>query len=103
MINAGILLLLIPKVPQNEGILTGKLFEYIGSHSPILAIGPEGGDVENIINETNSGIYVSYKNAENISNSDIQELYQTAVNSKSEKFSRKSITNELVGLISRNS
>jgi hypothetical protein len=103
MVNAGILLLLIPKVLQNEGILTGKLFEYIGSQSPILAIGPEGGDVESIINETNSGVYVSYKNAENISNTDIQELYQTEVNSKSEKFSRKSITNELVRLISDNS
>lgn len=100
MINAGILLLLIPKVPQNEGILTGKLFEYIGSKSPILVIGPEGGDVEAIIKETNSGVYINYNNAVHISNTDIQELYKTRVNSKSEKYSRKSITKELVRLIS---
>ena len=100
MINAGILLLLIPKVPQNEGILTGKLFEYIGSKSPILAIGPQGGDVESIIADTNSGLYFSYNNANNISKEDIMKLYSTETNKNSEEFSRKNITKKLVSLIS---
>ncbi len=99
MINAGILLLLIPKVPQNEGILTGKLFEYIGAKSPILAIGPENGDVEGIITETNSGLYYSYENSKNISKLDIENLYKVKTNNKSEEFSRKNITKKLVDLI----
>lgn len=99
MINAGILLLLIPKVPQNEGILTGKLFEYIGSKSPILAIGPKNGDVEGIIKETNSGFYFTYENAIDISKSNIDSLYNIKTNDNSKEYSRNNITQRLVKLI----
>ncbi len=99
MINAGILLLLIPKVPQNEGILTGKLFEYLGSKTPILAIGPINGDVESIIAETNSGLYYSYENLSNIKDSSLQDLYSKKSNTFSEKYSRKNTTKALVDLL----
>jgi glycosyltransferase involved in cell wall biosynthesis len=45
------LLLLIPEVENNEGILTGKIFEYIASRKPIIGIGPENGDASKILAE----------------------------------------------------
>jgi hypothetical protein len=54
------LLLVIDKVPNNLGFLTGKLFDYLGAKKPILAIGPTGGDAEKIIHETNSGWFLDY-------------------------------------------
>ncbi|WKZ69404.1 MAG: glycosyltransferase family 4 protein [Melioribacteraceae bacterium] len=56
IINADMLLLSIPNTQNNEGILTGKLFEYIGSNNFILCIGPKNGDAAKIISELNCGI-----------------------------------------------
>jgi glycosyltransferase involved in cell wall biosynthesis len=53
-----LLLLSIPKVKDNEGVLTGKLFEYLASRKPILCIGPPHGDAAKIINDCNAGITV---------------------------------------------
>lgn len=55
MQDADVLLLVIPDVSGAEGILTGKLFEYIGSGSPILGIGPCTGEAARILNETQAG------------------------------------------------
>ncbi|RIH64615.1 glycosyltransferase [Mariniphaga sediminis] len=56
------LLLVIPDVKNNEGILTGKIFEYLASQKPILLVGPENGDAARIIRETKSGLVCDYKN-----------------------------------------
>ncbi len=55
MQTASLLLLLIPAVKNDKGILTGKLFEYIGSGRPIVGIGNPQGDAGTILCETNSG------------------------------------------------
>ncbi len=49
------LLLFIPNVPNNEGILTGKLFEYLASEKKILLFGPEKGDAMKLIKECGAG------------------------------------------------
>lgn len=67
MANADLLLLLIPQTSKNEGIITGKLFEYIASGNPVLGFGPENGDAASILNETNTGHMTDYgKNPENV-------------------------------------
>ena len=53
--NADVLLLIIPNIEKNEGILTGKLFEYLGSHKSILFIGPPNGDAAQIIRKCKAG------------------------------------------------
>ena len=45
---------------DTKAIIPGKLFEYMASETPILAIGPKDSDVERIIKETNTGYYFSY-------------------------------------------
>ena len=50
------LLLFIPNVPNNEGILTGKLFEYLASEKKILLFGPEKGDAMKLIKECGAGV-----------------------------------------------
>ena len=49
------LLLFIPSVPNNEGILTGKLFEYLAAGRKILLFGPMNGDAMRLINECEAG------------------------------------------------
>jgi glycosyltransferase involved in cell wall biosynthesis len=60
MLNASLLLLVIPDVKENKGILTGKLFEYLAAKRPILCIGPVDGDAAAIIQQCESGITINY-------------------------------------------
>ena len=55
MRTSDMLLLIIPDSRGAEGILTGKLFEYLGAERTILGIGPAKGDAATIINECNAG------------------------------------------------
>jgi hypothetical protein len=59
-----LLLLVIPKVKNNQGILTGKFFEYLASQKPLLAIGPTDGDLAKIIGETGCGSMFAYDDGE---------------------------------------
>ncbi len=56
MRQAHLLLLITPKVKNSEGIIPGKLFEYLGTGNPILAISDDStSDVGLIIKATKSG------------------------------------------------
>lgn len=57
-----ILLLIEINSEDTRCIIPGKLFEYMVSNRPILAIGPKGSDVARIIKETNTGNYFYYSN-----------------------------------------
>lgn len=60
MVNSDLLILLINDYPQNKGMLTTKLFEYLGAKVPILCIGPQDGDANTIIKECEAGVCVDY-------------------------------------------
>ena len=100
-----VLLLLIPNVKNNKGILTGKLFEYLKAKRPILAIGPEKGDLATILQETNSGVIVNF-DAEEKLKLEIVALYQkykedklTVNFSNIEKYHRKELTKKLASIL----
>ncbi len=61
-----VLLLVEIDSPDTRCIIPGKLFEYMAAERPILAIGPEGADVESIIKATNSGVFTTYSEKEKI-------------------------------------
>jgi len=103
--KAQVLLLLIPNVKKCKGILTGKLFEYLSAKRPILAIGPEDGDLADVIEDTNAGVIVDFDNDDKLS-SEILKLYDQykkgnlEVNSKNtNKYHRKELTKKVAFII----
>jgi len=68
MAQASLLLFVIPKTQNKHLIITGKLFEYIASATPILSIGPLNGDAANVILQTNRDPIINYDDKENIKN-----------------------------------
>lgn len=58
LLDSHLLLLFIETGPEARGILTGKLFEYLGSGRPILALAPEGEAAE-VIRSSRAGMVVS--------------------------------------------
>ena len=98
-------MLLIPNVKNNKGILTGKLFEYLKAKRPILAMGPEDGDLATILKETNAGVIVNF-NAEEKLKLQLLELYQKYKEEKLvvsatniEKYHRKELTKNLASIL----
>lgn len=63
MREAALLLLSINRVPGAEGIPTGKLYEYLASGRPVLALGPVNGDAARILEETGGGRLFDFEDA----------------------------------------
>ena len=100
-------LLLLIEIDSEETkcIIPGKLFEYMVSSRPIIAIGPKGSDVEEIISETNTGNYFLYSEYTDLKKTILVHyeafkqgnLKSNAIGLK--KYSRRSLTESLVKLI----
>jgi len=86
-------------------IIPGKLFEYMASETPILAVGPNSSDVEHILKATNTGHYFYYNDKERIKSQILLyfEAYKSnrlAVNAIGlEQYSRRSLTKRLSEII----
>lgn len=100
-----VLLLLIPQVDGAEGIITGKLFEYITSNRPILAIAPSNGDASKIISTTKTGVVIDFNDEIQLKVA-ILEFYKKYKNGKLEvrpeniaQFHRKNLTKKLAQII----
>jgi glycosyltransferase involved in cell wall biosynthesis len=57
--KAQVLLLLTWNHPDEKGVYTGKLFDYLAAQRPVLAMGIPGSVIEELLDETQSGLYVS--------------------------------------------
>lgn len=55
-----VLLLIEINSSATKSIIPGKLFEYMVSERPIIAIGPKGSDFAEIITNTNTGVFFDY-------------------------------------------
>jgi glycosyltransferase involved in cell wall biosynthesis len=66
-------LLLTWKNPDETGVLTGKIFEYLAAKRPVLSYGVEKGSVKDLIEETNAGFHA--RNLEELKNI-IEKLYK---------------------------
>lgn len=100
-----ILLLIEIDSDETKCIIPGKLFEYMVSNRPIVAIGPKDSDVEKIIQETNTGNYFNYTDYDLLKTT-ILEHYKAYKNKSLQvhpiglqKYSRKSLTEALSKLL----
>ena len=100
-----VLLLIEIDSEDTKSIIPGKLFEYMVSNRPIIAIGPRDSDFAEIITNTNTGVFFDYSDKVKLK-SVILDFYNQFLEGKLQsngvglqKFSRKNLTKELAQLL----
>jgi glycosyltransferase involved in cell wall biosynthesis len=100
-----VLLLIEINSEATKSILPGKLFEYMVSERPILAIGPKDSDFAEIITNTNTGVFFEYSEKAKLKQT-IHEYYNQFLEAKLrshavglQQYSRKNLTQQLVELL----
>ena len=103
-----VLLLIEIDSDDTRSIIPGKLFEYMVSGRPIIAIGPQNSDFAEIITNTNTGVFFDYSEKMKLK-SVILDFYNQFLEGKLQsngvglqKYSRKSLTKELAQLLNSN-
>ena len=102
-----VLLLVEINSQETKSIIPGKLFEYMVSSRPIIAIGPKGSDFAEIITTTNTGIFFDYSEKMKLK-SVILDFYNQFLEGELQvngvglqRYSRKNLTKELVELLNK--
>ena len=101
VMKSQVLLLPLNDTPNIDGVVPGKLYEYIGAKRPIICIGKPTGDAAKIINETNAGSVSDFNDVETLV-ATIKSYYQAyksnslTVESKDyDKYSRKLLAGQI--------
>ena len=104
---AQVLLLIEIDSEETNGIIPGKIFEYMVSGRPVIGIGPDMSDFAEIITETNTGVFINYDEKDKLKDT-ILEYYKLYLqgNLKSnavglQKYSRKNLTAKLAQLLKK--
>jgi len=96
-----VLLLIETDSLETEGILPGKLFEYLAAQRPVLAVGPGSWEAGAIIRETGAGSVFDYDSGAGIRKQLLEwfELYSKGglktASRGIEKYGRRAITRQL--------
>jgi len=100
-----VLLLIEINSSDTKSIIPGKLFEYMVSERPIVAIGPKDSDFAEIITSTNTGVFFTYDEKEKLK-ALLLKYYQEYQNQNLkvhavglQQYSRKSLTEQLSKLV----
>lgn len=102
MLDADLLLFVIPVSERNHLIITGKLFEYLATGNPILAIGPKLGNASALLKDAKRDDMLDYEDKKLVM-TQIENAYQNWKNGSSanfslddlERFTRKGLTEKL--------
>ncbi len=106
LLRSDALLLVVDEAAGSEGIVPGKVFEYIGAGHPIIALAPKGAIAE-LLRETRSGFTASNQDVPAIKTLFV-ECYQNFLYDRSKfqqdreavkRYDRREITRQLVGLL----
>ena len=95
-------MLLLFNSKSGLGNYPGKIFEYFAAQRTILAFGPKDSDTQNLILETNSGLYFTYE--EKDFKQEVLELYKQKEGLRIkdlDKFSREKLTDKLSDLLDK--
>ncbi len=107
MRSSHLLLLSINRTPGAKGIVTGKLFEYLASGRPILALAPPEGDAARILEHAQAGRAFEHTEVSGVARF-LQEHLQAwqgghplsgASIADIQTYSRKAQTDKLVGIL----
>ncbi len=100
-----VLLLIEINSEDTKSIIPGKLFEYMVSNRPIVAIGPQGSDFAAIVTETNTGVFFDYSEKAKLK-SVLLDFFNQFLEGKLQshgiglqQYSRKNLTKQLAQLI----
>ncbi|MBK9108423.1 MAG: glycosyltransferase family 4 protein [Saprospiraceae bacterium] len=98
-------LLLLIGVPGNNGVVTGKFFEYLFLNKPILSVAPEESDLASLLNQTQSGFNADFEDPvrmqemiESAFCALLNDSYKPDVKSVA-AYSRKNLTSQLADLM----
>jgi glycosyltransferase involved in cell wall biosynthesis len=100
--RSDLLLMIVPRVKNNKGIITGKFFEYLASGKPVLAIGPVDGDLAELIGQTECGKLFEYGDSEGMGQFIADQLDNPSFGGKRDKiesFSRRHLTGRIAALL----
>jgi len=108
MANADLLLMVIPRVKNNMGIVTGKFFEYLGADRPVLVIGPPESDASSMVKAVDGSRVVDYEDENGL----LEYLRQSLKKWKkgelffdnreyTRQFSRRALTEKLSGVFDK--
>ncbi len=102
-----VLLLIEINSEDTKSIIPGKLFEYMVSERPIVAIGPKDSDFAEIITNTNTGVFFDYSEKSRLKQT-IFDYYHQFLEGKLQSngiglqhYSRRNLTKQLVELINQ--
>lgn len=100
-----VLLLIEIDSEETKCIIPGKLFEYMVSDRPVLAIGPKDADFSAILKSTNTGVFFEYSEKEELK-SQILSYFNHYLEGNLkvfpvglQQYSRKALTKQLVDLL----
>ncbi len=100
-----VLLLIEIDSEQTKSIIPGKLFEYMVSERPIIAIGPKDSDFAEIISSTNTGVFFTYSEKDRLKKT-ILTYFELFLENKLQvhpvglqQYSRKNLTEKLVSIL----
>ena len=105
-VNSSLLLLIIHGDRANPGLVPGKLYEYLGSGRPILAIVPPDFEAASIIRDSHAGVAVEANNAMEIERCLVDSyaefkagLAQNSTERDLSMYERKNGARQLAGLL----
>ncbi len=100
-----VLLLIEIDSPETKSIIPGKVFEYLVSERPIIAIGPRDSDFAEIITSTNTGVFFTYDEKERLKKT-ILNYFELYLEQKLQVFpvglqqySRRNLTEKLAKIL----
>lgn len=105
MRKAQLLLLPINDIPQQKGVMPGKMYEYLGARRPIFAFGRTDSDTAKLLTETGAGKLFTYDDDEGIKAFLVESfgLYKKGIlhisSSGYDAYSRKNLAQKYSSLI----
>jgi len=103
MHRSQVLLLILNNMPNVNGRLPGKLFEYLASRRPIVVVGPEESDASKIVRSVKSGFTCNFDDLEKSIHlvKDLYEKFKSgkliANNSDISQYTNRNLTKKLAG------